>query len=945
MMTKRYLGANLSILRKPANIVKALRFDRKNAELVEGKPPFKANGARSRERKIVETIGNEFDEKFYETAYPEVRNSGLKPIEHYVTIGWREGKDPSPNFNTRYYLTVHADVSAAGMNPLFHFIRFGRSEGRAVAKHDDNSPVLSGGPLVIEAVPVDQSSNDELKRAVRRAWRRAVSVNPPSNSDLNQHRELVAPEFDVEFYLTNDPALRDSGIDPIKHFLEQGWREHRDPNPNFSVSYYLDANPDIKRAGINPFIHYLEHGRREGRQPLSFLQRGLQASFAPLVSVVVPNYNHAKFLPRRLDSILRQSYENIEILILDDASQDDSADIIRGYEERHPGKIRAIFNERNSGSVFAQWRKGIEHTTGSLIWICESDDFCELDFLEKLVPQFVDQSVMLGFGRIQFAGADGNMMPGLDAYRDNAERGIWAHTQVRCASDWFCNGFGVSNLIANVGGCLLRRQDLPAAVWRQAEKFRVAGDWFLYVMLAGGGRIAYVPDAIAYFRQHGGNTSVKGFHQKQLYLEQQRVFQLLRGRWGVSRDIAEKFYARVEQSYIHSKAAPHVGKLERLVNIEKCMAVPRTQRHVLVGFLGFQVGGGELIAIHLANALLRHGYLVSVMCLDSGKQNDSFRAKLDSRIPVYDSQAVKERGVARFIAEAGIDVISSHNVGIEYFFFVNTEDKIDIPYIVSLHGSYEVSNVDDRALIRFLRGVSHWVYTAERNLRHLQGIPLSKNATSKIDNGMPGDMERFPQTRKQLGIGKNDFVFTLVARPLPDKGWEEAIKAVLNLQSRTSRAVHLLLCGAGGEEIRLRQTYGQAPNIHFLGFQSHIHGLYRLTDCTLLPTRFRGESFPLCLIQTMQVGTPIISTKIGNIGLMMASGKRCAGLLIEPSDDNDAFVRDLEEAMLRMLDEKFRKARARDAKAISRRYSIDLMAKRYSELIDGLARLPARASS
>ncbi|MGQ0486206.1 MAG: glycosyltransferase, partial [Hyphomicrobiales bacterium] len=710
----------------------------------------------------------------------------------------------------------------------------------------------------------------------------------------------------------------------------------RDPSPLFSTAYYLDANPDIQSAAINPLVHYLQNGRGEGRQPLPFTHRLDEADYAPLVSVIVPNYNHEKFLAQRLDSILDQTYRHVELLILDDGSRDGSVRVIRDYAKRYPNRIRSIFNARNSGNVFAQWRKGIENTTGELIWICESDDFCEPDFLEKLVPQFADPAVLLGFGRIQLADRAGGYQEGMDGYREYAEPGIWDRVQVRPAAQWFNNAFGVSNVMANVGGCLMRRQKLPDEVWREAQGYTVLGDWFLYIMMANGGRIAYVPEAVAYFRQHGGNTSVKGFQRKAFYSEQERVLKLLRRRWGVSDDVARRFHARISETHAWSKAEPHVGKLERLFSLDRCLKVRRSGRHVLVAFLGFHLGGGELMAIHLANALLRKGLIVSVMCLSTANENEAIKRLLDRRIAVYDAQSVKEMGIARFLESAGIDVINSHNVGAEYFFFVNSADRISIPYVVTLHGSYEVSNVGGDAMLKFLRGVTHWVYLAEKNLAHLQGIPLAQGAVSKIGNAMPEDAAPFPKTRKELGIAPKDFVFAIASRAIREKGWEPAIRALAEAQKTTARKLFLLLCGTGEEEARLNNLYGKNKRIKFLGFQTEIAGLYRIGDCALLPSRFQGESFPLSLIQAMQAGCPIVATGIGEIPAMMTMGKRSAGLLIAPQDDDGAFTAALADALVGMLDDGFRSQRAADAKAIAARYDMAKMADEYVALFDRL---------
>ena len=76
------------------------------------------------------------------------------------------------------------------------------------------------------------------------------------------------------------------------------------------------------------------------------------------VSVIVPCYNHAPYLQARIDSIINQTYQNFELILLDDLSPDNSAEIILSYKN-HPKVSHCIINEKNSGSTFAQWNKGL----------------------------------------------------------------------------------------------------------------------------------------------------------------------------------------------------------------------------------------------------------------------------------------------------------------------------------------------------------------------------------------------------------------------------------------------------------------------------------------------------------------------------------------------------------------------------------------------------------
>lgn len=100
----------------------------------------------------------------------------------------------------------------------------------------------------------------------------------------------------------------------------------------------------------------------------------------PLVSVVVPNYNYARYLPERMESIFSQTFQDYEVILLDDCSTDNSKEIIEQYRN-HPKVSAIVYNDQNSGSPFKQWRKGVEMAKGKYVWIAESDDSAKPEFL------------------------------------------------------------------------------------------------------------------------------------------------------------------------------------------------------------------------------------------------------------------------------------------------------------------------------------------------------------------------------------------------------------------------------------------------------------------------------------------------------------------------------------------------------------------------------------
>src|SRR5688572_28088308 len=103
-----------------------------------------------------------------------------------------------------------------------------------------------------------------------------------------------------------------------------------------------------------------------------------------MVSLIIPNFNHAEFLEKRIETVLSQKFEDFDVILLDDCSSDNSKSVIARYTS-HPLITQVVLNKANSGSPFKQWKKGIALANGTLVWIAESDDYADETFLQKLI--------------------------------------------------------------------------------------------------------------------------------------------------------------------------------------------------------------------------------------------------------------------------------------------------------------------------------------------------------------------------------------------------------------------------------------------------------------------------------------------------------------------------------------------------------------------------------
>jgi len=761
----------------------------------------------------------------------------------------------------------------------------------------------------------------------KRFWKRKIINNDINTIELQLIKNSAF--FDESYYLDSCNIVGLHADDTIPHYLFEGWRLGLNPSERFNTNYYLSKYEDIKSANINPLIHFLEHGINEGRKGLSYEDWINTRNFEPLVSIIIPNYNHEKYLKARIDSVIKQTYTNFELIILDDCSTDNSRILIGDYAKRDE-RIRTVFNTKNSGNVFKQWRKGIEHSNGDLIWICESDDFSQDDFLEKMVNAFKDYNVNIAFGRIQFSNSEGEFQDGLDSYREGAESGIWNKFIKRSSFEWFQNAFGINNVIANVGGCVFRKPQLMTSIWAGAEKYKILGDWYLYIHFAQGGRIAYDPTAITYFRQHDRNTSVSSFVTSKYYTEHSSLMNELCKHWTIPRTTKEKFVQKVQFQYEHFGCNEELGDFYEFFSFEDVFCTRKKKIHVLIAMLGFHSGGGELFPIHLANELQRQGCIVSLAVLDMDHIEKDMYQLLENRIAVYSKEYIDEIGPSQFIKNSGIDVIHSHMMSLDMYFL--KEHKVEVPYLVSLHGSYESSDENNKTISSIAQGVSHWVYTADKNLNRLSFLNLSEKMFTKMDNAMPIDNEPFPNSRAELGIDEDTFVFTLVARGIKRKGWRAAIFAFNKLIEDTKIKAHLLLCGDGEETRLYRKQYGSQETITFLGYQSKIHGLYRISDCAIVPTRFEGESYPLCIIQAMQVGIPIIATDVGEIKNMLKFNSKNAGILISNERNTEKFIINLTNAMKKILEKGMRDSLSIVSKEKGQSFSLKDISRKYINL-------------
>lgn len=607
-----------------------------------------------------------------------------------------------------------------------------------------------------------------------------------------------------------------------------------------------------------------------------------RVDFQPKVSIVVPNYNHESYLDRRLASIYEQTYRNIEVILLDDCSSDNSLEVMERYRAKYPDITRLERNERNSGGAFHQWKKGIALAQGDLLWIAESDDYCDPHFLEELIPFFENPGVALAFCRSDFVDAEAsNKVWTSEEYLSDLGLRLWTSPFIRSAHSLVNHGWGVKNMLANASSALMRHPGglaiLDDPAW---TSLRLCGDWIFYLHVIRGGLVGYTPATTNYYRQHGTGTSVATQKTDTYYREFAIVAKTLLETYRLKDDVLARQREALLQHWRMMQGEGADARFEALYDIDaiRQLAQPRKQNVLMAGF-AFSVGGGETFPIFLANQLRLHGWGVTYFNCRVEETVTDVRAMLDRHIPLIEIDEMQQ--IDLVCQDMGIEVVHSHHAWVDLTLAscIHTEPRPR--QIITMHGMYEMIEADRMVgVLRLMeQRVDAIVYTAEKNTAPFSADFQARKRFKRINNAL-GPVPICPVSREELGIEAGDFVLCLISRALPEKGWQEAVDAVELAAKSGQRQIHLLLIGEGVEYDRLAGPRA-TPNIHFLGFRKNLRDYLAISDMGFLPTRFPGESFPLVLIDSLLSGKPVLASNKGEIAALVESPNGPAGWIFD----------------------------------------------------------------
>lgn len=246
------------------------------------------------------------------------------------------------------------------------------------------------------------------------------------------------------------------------------------------------------------------------------------------VSIILPVYNVAGYLPQCLDSILAQEHTNWEAILVDDGSTDTSGEICNDYAAKDP-RFRVI-HQSNAGAANAK-NAGLEAVSGAYVAFLDSDDYVEPNWLSKMLDTMestgsdvVECSFTkeyLGFGEPGNAGDYG-------AAEFDAESYLAQYLDV-----W------TNSLFWNK----LYRADLTKSIRFRRERRCIDDEFYTYKVVSGAGKIVRIPDALYHYRQRKSSAMASLKNKRQIAADAPEVL-IERYRW-----IRERF-PRLEKNYL-----------------------------------------------------------------------------------------------------------------------------------------------------------------------------------------------------------------------------------------------------------------------------------------------------------------------------------------------------------------------------------------------------------
>lgn len=624
------------------------------------------------------------------------------------------------------------------------------------------------------------------------------------------------------------------------------------------------------------------------------------ANISPLVSIIIPNYNYSQFIKKRIDSILDQTFKDFEIIILDDASTDNSIEIIEKY--LNFPNIKFIKNEINSGNPFKQWYKGFLEAKGDIIWFAEADDYSEPDFLKKLLPSFKDYSVALSYCDSYIINETDEITGDYKSYLEKLDSNHWETSYIVNAQKEINFGLGVKNSIPNASAVLIRKNCINKDIFENTFEFSFSGDWYFYTQIVKGNKISFNSEKLNYHRKHNQTiTSVFNSNKADILLKEAEIIHknitesyilnnsfLSKWEYYINEQIKALYPNAINTEF--NKYYPY-SRMKEIISESILKTINSKKLIFITTNDGSPNGGSEQLWKQAVIACQKKQNEVAVVIKDWHPTPSFINEFTLNGIEIIFKNDIQYQKVKDFKPDLVILSLGDQDEGTEWYNYLSTNN---IPYVIINQLTKEPvywpirKDINEKVKQGYL-GAKTVYFTGNNN--HLL---MEKRLNCKIPNFdicyNPYDVEintnlAFPSLENGLKLAMPANLLCI------HKGQHLAIE-LLNMKKWRDRSIHLSFYGKGDDEFMLKQQVQKAKltNITFHGHTNNILNVWKEHHAILLTSYMEG--LPLVLVGAMICGRVPIVTDIG-AHMEVIDDNICGFIAAKPT------VESLDEAMER----------------------------------------------
>lgn len=212
------------------------------------------------------------------------------------------------------------------------------------------------------------------------------------------------------------------------------------------------------------------------------------------VDILVATYNGEKYLKEQIESLLNQTYKNIQIIISDDCSKDGTREILKQYEKND--KIKIFYQEKNLGYV-KNFEFLLKQVQSELYMLCDQDDVWKEEKVQKSVEKLKQEDLDLVFGDLEVVDENLNMV--LKSYAD------YMHLSHKIKK--YCNDYRLQYLYNCMTGCtiLSKKIFLDKILPIPIDSKYLIHDYWIGLIVSLNGKVGYIKESYILYRQHGNN--------------------------------------------------------------------------------------------------------------------------------------------------------------------------------------------------------------------------------------------------------------------------------------------------------------------------------------------------------------------------------------------------------------------------------------------------------